>query len=158
MPASGSYTKTAAGFEEITRRERRLPALQRRLLILVDGERERTQLARLLDVADIDPLLAGLAAAGLIAPRGAAAPVRATAQQALCPATLHRARALMRESATRHLGVFGNALQHAIDDAADRNALLSVSARWHMEMRGSRKGREEADALLHALREILGAA
>ncbi|ENO86350.1 hypothetical protein [Thauera linaloolentis] len=158
MPsASGIYTKTAAGFEEITRRERRLPALQRRLLILVDGERERKQLARLLDVADIDPLLAGLASAGLIAPRGAAAPVRVAAQ-ALCPATLHRARTLMRESAVRHLGVFGNALQHAIDDAADRSALLSVSARWHMEMRGSRKGRKEADALLLTLREILGAA
>lgn len=158
--ASAIHAKTAAGFQEITCRERRLPAQQRRLLILIDGERDRAQLAALLGEPDIEPLLAELAAAGLIAARGtaASAPLRAPAPQALCPSILFRARTLMRESAARHLGVFGKPLQDAIDAAADRAALLAVSARWHMEMRGSRKGRDEADSLLHSLREILDAA
>lgn len=136
-----------------------LPAIQRRALILVDGRRCALELARLLNTPDVDDTLAQLEQAGLV--KGPAthvtepAPPPRPAPKELAPDTIAQAKAMMEQSTRQYLGVLGAPLQEVIAAARTRAELASVCARWHMEMRASRKGREEADALLSALHALL---
>lgn len=154
------YAKTSAGTREVAERSCRLSALQRRVLILVDGVRSRSELAGLLGAGEIDTVLAELRVAGLISdgsPQPAPQPVVRPVVE-VAPAILHDARQLMHRTTRLHLGLMGVALQDKIVAACSRNELLSVCAQWHLEIRESRAGRDEADALLASFHEILRAA
>lgn len=168
-----TYAKTPAGIDEITARSRGLAPRLRRLLILVDGQRDDAELAALLGDTTVAEQLAALEAAGLIAPDPAtpAGPTTRTAPNipatpaptpppaavlpALSPQQLERAKALMSDSVVRYLGVLGRPLLASIAGALDSGTLRTVSAAWHMALRESRHGRAEADLLLHTLRELL---
>lgn len=87
-----TYVKTEAGVREVAARSLRLPANLRRLLILIDGERDAAQLANLLGADAVAAQLAELEAAGLImnpsAPPGQQARRRAGGRSlgaAACP-------------------------------------------------------------------------
>lgn len=168
------YAKTQAGIDEIADRRLGLQPRLRRLLILVDGRRDASELSALLAGDIIDSQLDALEACGLIAAvRGAGKPAPppvteapppsefpaatpiAAATPTLPPQQLERARALMTDSARRYLGVFGAPLLAGIARAADRDTLRSVSAAWHMALRESRDGRAHADELLQTLRELI---
>lgn len=162
------FVKTAAGVDEISTRQRGLPPRLRRLLILVDGRRDHSELAALLGGEAVAAQLEELAEAGLVAPAGAApqspapqpehvTPKPAAPEPMLSPLQLEHAKALMTDSAHRYLGVFARPLLASIAAAADHRALKSVSAAWHMALRDSRDGRGEADHLLHTLRELIEA-
>lgn len=152
----GAYVKTEAGTREVAARSLRLSSQLRRLLILIDGERDAVQLGRLLGTHDLAIQLGELEAAGLIANPSAPRRVdRPDAAPAVDPSVLQHARALMCESAMRHLGLLGKTLAREIESAESRAELLSLSARWHMAMRDSRDGHQEADVLLGTLRKML---
>jgi len=155
----GVYVKTEAGTREVASRGLRLPSHLRRLLILIDGERDAAQLGRLLGTNDVATQLAELEAAGLIVnPSAQTRVAEPDSAPALDPSVLQHARALMCESAMRHLGLLGRTLAREIESAESRVELLSLSARWHMAMRDSRDGHHEADMLLGALRKMLALA
>ena len=155
------YTKTAAGTREVADRSLGLPAIQRRALILVDGRRGALELARLLCMPDAGEILAQLEQAGLVErPATASAappplPPPPPPPPELDPDAVAQAKAMMRQSTSQYLGVLGAPLQDVIASARNRAELVSVCARWHMEMRASRRGREEADALLSTLHALL---
>lgn len=145
---------------EVADRSLSLPAIQRRVLILVDGRRGSPELARLLGMPDVGEILARLEQAGLVAcsTKERAEPPPAPPPPDLAPYVIAQAKMLMQQSTSLYLGVLGTPLQALIASACNRAELASVGARWHMEMRASRQGREEADALLAALRALLQAA
>lgn len=154
-----TYVKTEAGVREVAARSLRLPANQRRLLILIDGERDVAQLANLLGADAVAAQLAELEAAGLIMNPSAPPQVsKPDAAPVVDPSVLQHARALMCDSAMRHLGLLGKTLAREIESAESRGELLSLSARWHMAMRASRDGHQEADVLLGSLRRMLALA
>lgn len=156
------HAKTPAGIREVAERSRRLPPIQRRALILADGIRSRGELARLLGIENIDAVLAELVLAGLlsdgappVAPPSIKAPITAPPDPSLAPVILHNAKQLMQHSARQHLGLLGVPLQDKIAAAHSREALLSVCAQWHLELRDSRAGREVADAMLASFHDLL---
>lgn len=154
------FTKTDAGIQELIERSLRLPAVQRRALILIDGKRYAAEVAILLGIEDVEGVFDPLLQAGLI--RSSKAPTsvapQAPPRPTLDTGALESAKLLMQQSASHHLGVLGAALQDRIRSAGSREDLISVCARWHMEMRASKKGRDQADALLATLHELLQAA
>lgn len=154
------FTKTDAGIRELIERSLRLPALQRRALILIDGKRHATELAILLCVQKVEDILDPLVQADLIRSNNSQTAVASKAPRPvkLDTRALESARLLMQQSTSHHLGVLGAALQDRIRSAGSREDLTSVCARWHMEMRASKKGRDQADALLTTLHELLQAA
>lgn len=68
------YLKTPAGAAEVARRSDRISLLQRRLLILVDGQRSAGELAAILPPGAFDEALAPLLSLGLVAPLGGELP------------------------------------------------------------------------------------
>jgi len=83
-PAGAVFFKTAAGLQEIQNRALGLPALIRRILVLVDGKRSGRELAAFVGGSDdISEVLGQLVAKGCIDARGAAQPAPAAAAPAL---------------------------------------------------------------------------
>lgn len=161
MPTSATiYTKTAAGILEMSERSLRLPAIQRRALILIDGRRHAAELATLLGIEKVEEILDALMQADLIRSNSAQTAVasRALPPLELDAGALESAKLLMQQSARHHLGVLGASLHDQIRSASSREELVSVCARWHMEIRASKKGRDHADALLATLHQLLQAA
>lgn len=145
---------------EVADRSASLTAIQRRALILIDGKRCQLELARLLGTPDIKNILDLLEEAGLVeSPKmGSAEPTPVQPPPDLDPDAVAQAKAMMQQSTSKYLGVLGMPLQEVIAAARNRAELASVCARWHMEMRASRRGRDQADALLSALHALLQAA
>lgn len=79
------FVKTALGQQEIQQRTLRLGLLERRVLLLVDGQRTVGDLAALAGNADASALLAELVARGCIARTGTARPRAAPAGAAAAP-------------------------------------------------------------------------
>ena len=78
-----TFSKTAAGLQEIQNRALGLPALIRRILVLVDGKRSGRELAAFVGGSDdISEVLSQLVAKGCIDARGAAQPEPAAAAAA----------------------------------------------------------------------------
>lgn len=141
-------------------RSLRLPAIQRRTLILIDGQRSATELAALLGIKEVEDVLDPLVQAGLIRSNKTPTSVVQAARVSLAidAEPLASAKALMQESTNQHLGVLGASLRDQISSARSREELVSVCARWHMEIRASKRGRDQADALLATLHQLLQAA
>jgi hypothetical protein len=66
MSQARVYSKTEAGVEEVQRRQSGLNARVRQLLILIDGKRSVTELARMMALTEFDEFLALLELKGLI--------------------------------------------------------------------------------------------
>ena len=67
MPAERIYHKTRKGIAELKSSGKELTLLQRRVLILVNGQHDRDEIARLSLCEDVDDILRALALAGFIA-------------------------------------------------------------------------------------------
>lgn len=155
------YTKIDAGIREMSDRSLRLPAIQRRALILIDGRRQAADLAMLLGMKEVEEILDPLVKADLIRSNKTQTAIASTAPPTpleLEAGALESAKLLMQQSTSQHLGVLGASLQHQIKSAGSREDLISVCARWHMEIRASKRGRDQADALLATLHQLLQAA
>ncbi|WP_312706747.1 hypothetical protein [Stenotrophomonas sp.] len=122
------HGKTAAGRQEIEDRGRRLPAALRSILLMVDGQRNDTELQALFDGlrAPADALQQ-LSALGLIEVVGGAAdvvPARGISSgREQDPALYQQLYDAMSEAVRRHLGLKGYFLQLKIERCKDALAL-----------------------------------
>ena len=152
MNVAEHYCKTDAGKQEIQDRGRKLPASLRSLLLMVDGQRDQTQLRELmtgLHAPDdaLEQLLAmGLvkrddptttAAAGVSVPPpapavpGSAVPAPAAPLpgEVKLPADFGRYRSLyeiVTDTIRRHLGLKGYFMQLRVEKCADVDELLAL--------------------------------
>ncbi|MEN3110877.1 hypothetical protein ACFONG_03370 [Uliginosibacterium paludis] len=154
--------KTAAGAEALARRDPRFNAVQRRLLILIDGRRDALILQGLLPDADVPAELERLAGAGLIdsgadAPPSVVPPVPVEEAVASLPGNWPEIRAWMSEQARSSLGVLAVPLLARLEGVADAGAMRSAISQWHLAVRGSRLGQALADDGLARIHEMLGA-
>lgn len=172
--SSTLFRKTPLGHSEIAQRSQGLPALARRLLILVDGAKTLAQLSALSGAdAQTDSLLQALHADGFIEamqPGGAAStaaqprPVTATlnppaapAQPAISSAQLQLVKRLMLDSSRDYLGLMGVEIQARIEQAQDALALRNCLARWSLALRESRQGSQLAAPYLAQVKALLEA-
>ena len=136
------YFKTDAGKQEIQDRGRKLPASLRSLLLMVDGQRDQTQLRDLMTGLHApDDALEQLLVMGLVkrsepaAPAVPAAPALAVVEtgplpgEVKLPADFGRYRSLyeiVTDTVRRHIGLKGYFLQLKIEKCADVDALLAL--------------------------------
>jgi hypothetical protein len=136
------YFKTDAGRQEIQDRGRKLPASLRSLLLMVDGQRDQTQLRDLMTGLHApDDALEQLLVMGLVkrnepaAATPPAAPALAVAAtgplpgEVKLPADFGRYRSLyeiVTDTVRRHLGLKGYFLQLKVEKCADVDALLAL--------------------------------
>ncbi|MBV8658484.1 MAG: hypothetical protein JO142_11730 [Burkholderiales bacterium] len=164
MPAL-VFSKTTQGRNEIDNRAAGLSAKARRLLILVDGQRNLAELGIASGLGDeLGGLLEQLLAADMIAaplstppanmagtlpvPEIPAAevvapqPPLASSAEAISidPARLLEAKQLMLDTAQRYLGLMGRDITARISAAQDIGALRGCIARWTTAMRETREG------------------
>jgi hypothetical protein len=122
------HAKTAAGRQEIEDRARRLPAALRSILLMVDGQRDESELRGVFEGLRAPPdALQQLAALGLIeVVGGRAEPVP---QRGLCsgreqdPALYQQLYDAMSDAVRRHLGLKGYFMQLKIERCTDAVAL-----------------------------------
>lgn len=161
------HRKTSAGRDQLTSRNTVLTPRQRQLLVLVDGQRCDGELAALIGQERFQELIAALRTQGLVIAgqegEPAAAdpgPLAATvlARPAAAPLSVERLdaiRALMRDSAHRHLGLLAQETQVLIERANCTRSLQTAIAGWHLALRESRNGHAVADGLLDSVRTLL---
>lgn len=143
------YAKTPAGQQEIGERKAGLDIRQRRLLILVDGQRSVAELRGVSGFPDALTLLEGLQAHGLVVSTGgpsAAAPAPAASKPAAVPAGPPTTTADLRERGRRAaravsdlLGPMGEDLAMRLEEVKSAEALedlLTRSRRMLGEVRG----------------------
>jgi hypothetical protein len=171
------FGKTAAGRQEVTTRGAGLSARQRSVLILLDGRKSLGQIETWLTEEEMLEAIETLVRMGLIAIESQPAPVAAASPKikpaapapapvpalaslatAPVPAVVLEAATLMRDSAKRHLGLMAADLIRRIDNARDVPQLTAVLGLWHVTLRESKRGRDEADVLLASTRALLGQA
>lgn len=125
------HAKTAAGRQEIEDRARRLPPSLRSILLMVDGQRDDTELTALLPgLRAPEDALAQLSAQGLIEiVGGSVAPVVAaalTAGREQDPDLYKRLYDWMSESVRRHLGLKGCFMQLKVERCTDAGSLETL--------------------------------
>jgi hypothetical protein len=177
----GVFQKTAVGRAEIGQRRAGLAAVQRQLLIVIDGQKDVGTVAALFPRADVPEALAWLWEEGFIE-LAATAPVPdpdadaafgafrkaietplhvpvdtpADAQGADGPA-LAAARRFMADAARNNIGLLAERLIARIESAESLAGLAAVASQWHMALRDSKRGKPLADALLEEALGLLGA-
>ncbi|AOY99568.1 hypothetical protein BKK81_10060 [Cupriavidus sp. USMAHM13] len=171
------YLKTAAGHDEIRTRERRLEHRLRALLLLVNGQRPRSELLAQLGSLGIDAgALAALLEAGLIAPAApdpapdpapdippanppvpGVAAARPAAHAGSEPAAADGYRRLYRfytETIGQQLGLRGYLLQVKVEKAANLQELAALREPFHVALEKAR-GAPAALALMAELDRLL---
>ncbi|MBP7468694.1 MAG: hypothetical protein KA800_10350 [Thauera sp.] len=161
----GKYCKTAKGHQEISDRAAGLGARARRLLILIDGQRDSEELARLAGDAQVEDSLRTLAEAGFIeADAASAATAMAPAAHAgptpAAPggrqASLALAQDFMMNTLRTFHGPYGKLdlvkRIHASTHSAELRALFEE---WLHSISESRIGRKRADELSARLLEVM---
>ena len=161
----GKYCKTAKGHQEISDRAAGLGARARRLLILIDGQRDNEELGRLAGDALVDDTLRTLADAGFIeADAASAATAMAPAAHAgptpAAPggrqASLALAQDFMMNTLRTFHGPYGKLdlvkRIHASTHSAELRALFEE---WLHSISESRIGRKRADELSARLLEVM---
>ena len=161
----GKYCKTAKGHQEISDRAAGLGARARRLLILIDGQRDSEELARLAGDAQVEDSLRTLAEAGYIeADAASAATAMAPAAHAgpkpAAPggrqASLALAQDFMMNTLRTFHGPYGKLdlvkRIHASTHSAELRALFEE---WLHSISESRIGRKRADELSARLLEVM---
>lgn len=136
------YYKTDAGKQEIQDRGRKLPASLRSLLLMVDGQRDQTQLRDLMAGLRVpEDALEQLLVMGLVKRDQPAGQVASAAQslaatvtaplpgEVQLPADFGRYRRLyeiVTDTVRRHMGLKGYFIQLKIEKCADVDALLAL--------------------------------
>lgn len=164
------YRKTDLGRAEIGTRQAGLSAVQRRLLILFDGQRDLATLREMLALADFDVQLSSLLALGLIEPvAGTSKPAavknipRAVppAPAAFPPGSESRVAEvlhMMVASSREYAGLHGEEIARLAQAAQNPELLRRCMVRWKLVLQESRGGAalaaeyfERAQAMLHDL-------
>jgi len=129
---------------------------QRQILRLIDGSRRLDQLAVMLPGRDVPAELADLMTHGLVLPPPGLVPTpRETARRPL-PEGWRAAMIFMKDQASQAMGVMAGPILALLDGADNADAARHAVARWHMAMRESRHGRENADNQLTVVTRMLG--
>ena len=132
MQVGDLYFKTEAGKQEIQDRGHRLPSSLRSLLLMVDGQRNQTQLRELMaGLHAPDDGLEQLVVLGLVTRNDAVpAPARAPLPgEVTLPAEFGRYRRLyeiVTDTVRRHLGLKGYFVQLKVEKCTDVDALLGL--------------------------------
>lgn len=134
------YTKTAAGHYEVAHRGTGLQARQRTALIMLDGRRDATGLAKVMPAGEVAAVLTALLALGLIAAPDMGVPPESGALAAI------KAELIM--AAEAYLGMMASEIVARVRQASDAAQLLRILGHWHMAMQDSKNGREAASTLL----------
>ncbi len=165
------YCKTPLGQKAITSRSMPLLALERRVLILIDGERTVAELYQLLSQKNIFESIASLKEKGLIRCIAGEDPpvptppppvphfISASASMiSLADADLSAVKSLMISSSRQGLGLMAVRLVQDIEEINDAQTLKATMARWNMALRESRSAAAQADQLLQEAKALLPAA
>ena len=126
------YYKTDAGKQEIQDRGRKLPASLRSLLLMVDGQRDQSQLRELMSGLHApDDALEQLLVMGLVKRNGTPSqtPLAPLPGEVVSPAEFGRYRRLyeiVTDSVRRNLGLKGYFLQLKVEKCADVDEVLDL--------------------------------
>lgn len=132
MEVGELYFKTDAGKQEIQDRGRRLPSSLRSLLLMVDGQRDQSQLRELMSGLHApDDALEQLLVMGLVkrSETPSQTPLAPLPGEVVIPAEFGRYRRLyeiVTDSVRRNLGLKGYFLQLKVEKCADVDALLAL--------------------------------
>ena len=166
MKHTDIYDKTATGKKEITDSAAGLSMMERRVLILVNGQNEVEKLAKLsLSGDDIDPTLDRLLELGLIEvvePTVVEIPAQAAPEKAAPaqPAASDEEAVTARDLMCNTLLTFGNKvkvadLHNAIAEASDLNALKDLVKPWYHALSETPGGMYQADDLRKEVLELM---
>lgn len=161
----GKYCKTAKGHQEISDRAAGLGLRARRLLILIDGQRDSEELGRLAGDSQVEETLRTLADAGFIEALAAPPPaVAAPAARSAPPPTAHSGRQaslglaqdfMMNTLRTFH-GPYGKLdLVKRIHATTHADELRTLFDEWLHSISETRIGRKRADELSARLLEVM---
>ncbi len=161
-----TYHKTAQGQQEIVDRAGGLGLRTRRLLILVDGQRDSAELGRLAGDAQVDDTLRTLAEAGFIELAAASTPasVGLPTAGAVPPdgariareASLALAQDFMMNTLRTFHGPYGKLdLVKRIHASRQATELRGLFDEWLQSISESRIGRKRADELSARLLEVM---
>ncbi|MHB1372802.1 MAG: hypothetical protein ACYC5W_01955 [Thauera sp.] len=165
-----TYQKTAQGQQEIIDRAGGLGLRARRLLILVDGQRDAAELGRLSGDTQVEDTLHTLAEAGFIQPASASASTAAgspsagatppegtrTAQGAAREPSLTLAQDFMMNTLRTFHGPYGKLdLVKRIHASRQATELRALFDEWLQSISESRIGRKRADELSARLLEVM---
>ncbi|MFT4174595.1 MAG: hypothetical protein QM639_18660 [Rhodocyclaceae bacterium] len=131
---------------------------QRQLMRLIDGRRRLSQIAVMMPGRDLEAELAELLDAHFIMAAGTpavAAPVVAAEVADTPPEHWDEAFGFMRAVAIASLGVMAQPVIALLEQVGDSASARSAVARWHMALRESRHGRDEADTHLRTVTSLL---
>jgi len=133
------YAKTALGEDAIKTRSVRISQSLRRMLILIDGQKNVAGLMRLLGDSSVKDEIAELQQLGLISSYTIAIkPPQIETEKTLLPpieeAQLIKIRNIITNISFDYLGVFSKPLVMDIQRANDRKSVGIVMARWKMAL------------------------
>jgi hypothetical protein len=161
------FSKTEKGREEMAKRSHGLNPSQRRVLIIIDGNKGFDALADMVPAmvpsGQLRDILAYLMEHGFIAAaegdqkaQSHAATVTA-ASSALTddPATIRLVKDFMTTTAQTYLGLLSASLIQRIEQARTPIQLMSVAGQWNMALRDSAQGKRFADPYLEQVRSAL---
>ncbi|MBM5571428.1 MULTISPECIES: hypothetical protein [Deefgea] len=167
------FRKTSAGNQEILTRQLGLSAKERRVLILIDGDKSVSALNKVVLEVDLLPAIIKLQALELIhssqnqqleQAQVENDPIDTIEQQRDEPvktdSTLDFARfnaikALMIDSSETLLGVFGKPLVEKIKVLHDESELSNTITQWNLSLRESKKGQQHAEQYLEAIKTLM---
>ena len=168
MKHTDLYDKTANGKKEITESAAGLSMMERRVLILINGENEVEKLAKLSLSDDIDPTLDHLLELGLIEvveptvveiPAEAAPKTAANAAPATTAAAAEET-VTARDLMCNTLATFGNQvkiadLHNTIAETSDLNALKDLVKPWYHALSETPGGMYQADDLRKEVLDLM---
>ncbi len=153
------YATTPAGAAEVEGATAGLSHGERRVLVLVDGQRDVQALSAVVRGGEIDALVASLETKGLIIPCGRSAPrdpADRLRQETRERAMLALAKRVAAEVMEREFGSGGHVWAARIDDAIDRDVLRLV-LRDGIDALSLRSGEAAVRRALEALKPLLSA-
>lgn len=156
MPDKEPCVKTAKGIEEIEKRTVGLPLKERRVLIMVDGARDRAGIAALFPQEDVGAILAKLRQEGFISqpePPAAAAGVVPPVDEAQ---RFHMAQNFMINSTNHFLGPSGPSLIAKLRVCRDMDALRALYGDWRSAIVTGGAGGKQLPDLEGRLTALLG--
>ncbi len=155
MQDTAVCVKTPKGIEEVARRTHGLSLRERRLLIMIDGSRNRASLAAMIPGEDVAGIMEKLLANGFITPLAVAAPEAAKAPAIDEAKRFEMARNFMLNTVSAFLGVFGSGLSEKLEAADSLQALRDLYQSWRDAIRLTPEGQKRGAELEEKLAALL---
>jgi hypothetical protein len=157
---SDLFVKTPKGIEEVTQRSHGLDMKARRVLIMIDGNRDQAALAAMIAGDGIGEILDRLVADGFVERQRSAEPEPAPAAAPALPpmddtTRFKMARNFMVNTTNAFLGVVGSGLIDKLERSASLDELRRHYQDWQEGIRLSSEGRQRAPELEGQLAALL---